>query len=63
MISDEEVNKYVNQALTEQVLMNHENEILSLMKFRNENFPSEKNDSEWLDYTNFVCRRRCQSNL
>lgn len=59
-LSDEQINKYVNEAFTEQVIQGYENQMLSVMKHRQEKYPTEKNDREWLDYTNFVCRRRCQ---
>lgn len=57
-ISDSDLEKYVNQAFTEEVIQGYENQILSIMKHRQEKYPSEKNDREWLAFTNFVCRRR-----
>ncbi len=61
IISDYDLEKYVNEAFTEQVIQGYENQLLSVMKHRQEKYPSEKNDREWLAFTNFVCRRRCQS--
>lgn len=62
MISDEEIQKYINESMIEQLIQDLENNILHIMKFKNNKYPTEKNDSEWLDFTNFVCRRRCQRN-
>ena len=59
-ISDEQINRYVNETFTEQIIQGYENQMLAVMKHRQEIYPTEKNDREWLDYTNFVCRRRCQ---
>lgn len=59
-ISDEDLENYANEALTKEIIWNCENEILKVMKFRFEKYPTEINDKEWLDYTNFICRRRGQ---
>ena len=60
-ISDSDLKKYVNQAFTEEVIRGYEDQILSVMKHRQEKYPNEKNNREWLEFTNFVCRRRSQS--
>lgn len=60
-ISDCDLEKYVNAAFIEKVIQGYENQMLSVMKHRQEKYPSDKNDKEWLAFTNFVCRRRCQS--
>ena len=57
-----ELDKYVNEAFTEEVIRSYEEQILGIMKLRQEKYPNEKNDREWLDYTNFVCSRRCRRN-
>ena len=59
-ISDKELNEYVNEAFTEQLIQNAEDHLLAIMKHRHEKYPTEMNDKEWLDYTYFVCRRRCK---
>lgn len=59
-MEDEELNKYINNALTAQLIRNEEDHLLSIYKFRQGKYPSEKNDREWLDFTNYVCRRRSQ---
>jgi hypothetical protein len=61
-LPEEEINKFINLNLTEEVIMGYENQILSIMKLRYEKYPTKKNDNEWLDYTNYVCSRRCQRN-
>lgn len=59
LMKDEDIERYINQAFTEQVIRRYEEQLLGVMKTRCEKYPTEKNDKEWLDYTNFVCRRRC----
>jgi hypothetical protein len=59
-ITDEQIQEYINQVFTEEVLRRYEEKILGVMKTRYEKYPTERNNTEWLDYTNFVCRRRCQ---
>ena len=61
MIENQEIQNYVNKAFTEQVIRHYEDQILRVMKHRQEKYPSDKNDKEWLDFTNFVCRRRYQN--
>lgn len=58
MISDKELNEYVNQAFTEEVIRRYEDQLLGFYKARQEKYPSDKNDKEWLDFTNYVCKRR-----
>ena len=59
-LTDEQIKKYINTTLAEQEIQNLENEIIRIMKLRQETYPCEKNDSEWFNYTNFFCQRRCQ---
>lgn len=61
-LTDEQINKYVNEEFTETFIEEYENQLLRVMKIRQENYPSKRNDNEWLNFTNFVCRRRCQRN-
>ena len=58
MIRDSDLQKYVAEALAEQVIRGHEDQILAVMKQLQEKHPSENNDNEWMQYTNFICRRR-----
>jgi hypothetical protein len=60
-LTDEQIQHYINSTLCENAIQFHENEILNVMKVHYENYPTEKNDLEWLNYTNFVCKRRCQN--
>jgi hypothetical protein len=62
LISDEELQEYVNKFFSEEVIQQYENQLLSVMKFRYKKYPTEINDKEWLDFTNYVCCRRCQRN-
>jgi hypothetical protein len=59
-MNEEKAIEYINESLTEKMIRDSEDQTLFLMRFRQETFPCEKNDKEWLDYTNIVCRRRCQ---
>jgi hypothetical protein len=59
-LTQEEIDLYCNEAFTEMLIQKYENQILAVMKTRQEKYPCDRNDQEWLDYTNFVCRRRCQ---
>jgi len=60
-ITDEQLQEYVNKSFTEEVILRYEEQILAVMKTRYDKYPTERNNYEWLDYTNFVCRRRYQS--
>jgi hypothetical protein len=59
-LTDQQINEYINQAFSEELIRRTEDHLLSILKFRQEKYPTEKNDKEWLDYTNFISRRRCQ---
>lgn len=59
-MNDEEIQSYINEAFSEEVIRRYEEQLLSVMKTRYEKYPSDKNDKEWLDFTNYVCRRRYQ---
>lgn len=60
-LTHEQITDYINQSFTEDVIRKYEDQLLRVMKTRYEKYPTKKNDQEWLEYTNFVCRRRCQS--
>jgi hypothetical protein len=51
---------YMNESIYEQIIQGYENQLLIIMKTRYEEYPTERNDYEWEELTNFVCRRRCQ---
>jgi len=57
-ISDSDLEKYINLQVIEEIIRSYENQILEVMKFRQKKYASEKNNKEWLSFTNFVCRRR-----
>ena len=54
----QELNEYINQALIEQLLQNAEDNLLHVYKTIYEKFPSEIADKNWLEFSNFVVRRR-----
>ncbi|MEK6879402.1 MAG: hypothetical protein AABY22_07340 [Nanoarchaeota archaeon] len=59
-ISDSDLEKYINLQFTEEIIRRYEDQILEVMKLRQEKFASEKNNKEWLSFTNFVYSRRFQ---
>lgn len=58
MINQQEIDDYVNKSFTEQLIRGYENQLLAVLKSRQEKFPSEKNNDEWLSFTDWVCKRR-----
>lgn len=57
-ISDNQIKDYVDTYYIESMIENLEIQILALMKARQENIPSEKNDKEWVEFSNYVRNRR-----
>lgn len=55
---DEEIEKYVNMAFSEEILRRYEEQMLTVLKFRQENYPSKQNDREWLEATDYILKRR-----
>lgn len=58
MISDKILGEYVQEAMVQIVLRAHEDEILGIMKRRQEANPSERHDAEWLEYSQVFGKRR-----
>lgn len=58
MISDEAIQEYVNNAFIEQCIINAECALLSFLKLRQEKFPSDKNNEEWLNFSDWVVKRK-----
>ena len=48
----------MNEYYTETTIHALEQQILSLLKIRQEEYPSEKHDAAWLEYSNFIMKRR-----
>ena len=57
---DEDISKYTNEFFCETAIRQLEDDILGIMKYRQEKYPSEINDSEWLNFSNQVIRRKCE---
>lgn len=57
-ISDNQIKDYIDTYYIESIIENLEIQILALMKARQENIPSEKNDKEWVEFSNYVRNRR-----
>lgn len=60
-MEDKDIINYINLTYTECFIQQAEDDLLSILKWRSEQFPTEKNDKEWLDFTDFVCKRRYHS--
>lgn len=58
MISDESIQKYMNDYYFDTKMNELEQQILELLLRRQEEHPSEENDAEWLAYTDFIVERR-----
>lgn len=58
MISDESIKKYMNDYYFHTTINALEQQILGLLKLRWEEHPSDENDKEWLEYTDFILERR-----
>lgn len=61
MLKDEDIKKYINEYLCEESIREKEDEILHIMKMRQETYPSEKNDKEWLNFSVQCMTRRIRS--
>ncbi len=53
-----EIKDYIDTFYIEGMIENLEIQILALLKAKQENIPSEKNDREWKEFSNYVCKRR-----
>ena len=58
MISDKEIDDYVKESFNEEIIRRYEDQFLLFLKTRMENYPSDKNNEDWLSFTNWVCKRR-----
>lgn len=58
MPTDDQIHEYMNSFYYEFFITQMEDTLLSVMKDRQEKYPSEKNDKNWLDFTDFVLKRR-----
>ena len=57
-IEDEEISSYISNYYFEDLVQFYEHCLLQVMKSRQEKMPSDINDKEWLNFTDFVCSRR-----
>lgn len=58
MLTDDEVKKYLNVFYAEAAIQNIEIQLLDILKLRQENCPSEKNDAEWLSFSDWTIKRK-----
>ncbi len=63
MITDKKLKEYIDISLAEEIIRSTENHILSILKLRQEHYPSDKHDKEWLDYSNLIANRRYKNEL
>lgn len=57
-ISDEDLKKFIDDVITQQLLEQYEDKILEILKYTQDQYPCEGNDKDWLDYSNFFCEKR-----
>lgn len=55
---DEQIKNYINEYFSETAIRNSEDELLRILKLRSEIFKKESYDDDWLDFTDFVIKRR-----
>jgi hypothetical protein len=58
MIDNEEINNYINHHYLESFLCKHEDELLLFLKVRQQAYPSEKNDADWIAFSDLIRKRR-----
>jgi hypothetical protein len=56
-ITDLEIEKYIDDFHFESFLREYEEKMLKALKLRYEKYPTEKNNQEWLELSNYVCKR------
>lgn len=61
-LTDEEIEKYIDEYYCESMIIALETQILYIMKERQKNNPSEKNNREWLEFSDYYIARRARSN-
>lgn len=57
-VSDKDVVRYMNSFYMDMFVKECEQNLLKALKMRQENFPSEKNDRAWLEFSQYVLGRR-----
>lgn len=57
-IGNEDIQNYMNNYYIEQCITNAENQLLSTLKQIYEKYPTEKNNENWLKFSDFVATRR-----
>ena len=62
-VTDEQISEYMNEYYAESEIQRLEENILHIMKYRQETYPSEKNDKEWFNFSDQMIKRRCRSHL
>lgn len=51
---------YLNETFSEDVIRTFEDQLMSVFKTRAECYPTQMNNQQWLDFTDFVIKRRLQ---
>lgn len=57
-LNDEEMKNYFNVYYTESAIQAQEDVLLRLLKFIYQKYPNEKNNENWLSFTDWVLNRR-----
>jgi len=56
-ITDLEIEKFIDDFHFASFLNEYEDKMLEAFKLRYEKYPTEKNNQEWLEFSNYVCKR------
>lgn len=57
-ITGKNIKDYIDEYYVESMITTLESQILGLLKARQENIPSAKNDREWLEFSDYVCKKK-----
>ncbi len=61
MITDEEIGQYVDKYYLENEITHIESRLLCVLKLRQEKYPCDKNDADWMSFSDWVINRKNES--
>lgn len=62
-VTDEQIEKYFDEYYFKRRIRELEDEILYVFKKYYEKYPFKENDQQWLDFTDYVIKRRSHDSL
>ncbi len=60
MISDNDIKNWMNEYYFDTTLHALEQQILSILKLRQEEYPSDHHNLAWVEYSDFILERRTE---